>query len=70
MPWKFKNKNFVDYYCKEEGNLEARITKMSDFNKISIHKNNKLISSKKLAANNSLEFLFETGEKMLAQQKN
>lgn len=69
MPWKFKNKNFVDYYSKEDGELEVRITKMSDFNKISIHKDNELISSKKLAARNSLEKLFETGEKMLAQQK-
>ncbi|WP_407372357.1 hypothetical protein [Carnobacterium sp.] len=69
MPWKFKNKNFVDYYSKEEGNLEARITKMSDFNKVSIHKDNELVTSKKLAANNSLEFLFETGEKMLTEAK-
>ena len=69
MPWKFKNKNFVDYYCKEDGEFEARITKMSDFNKISIHKDNELISSKKSNARNSLEKLFEIGEKMLAQQK-
>lgn len=69
MRWKFKNKNFVDYYSKEDGDFEARITKMSDFNKISIHKDNELISSKKLAAKNSLKFLFETGEKMLAEAK-
>lgn len=69
MPWKFESKNFVDYYSKEDGELEARITKMSDFNKISIHKDNELISSKKLPSRNSLERLFETGEKMLAEAK-
>jgi len=69
MPWEFKNKNFVDYYSKEDGELEARITKMSDFNKISIHKDDELVTSKKLAAKNSLELLFETGEKMLAEAK-
>lgn len=69
MAWKFKNKNFIDYYSKEEGKLEARITKMSDFNKVSIHKDNELVTSKKIAAKNSLEFLFETGEKMLAEAK-
>lgn len=69
MPWKFKNKNFVDYYSKEDGELEARITKMSDFNKISIHKDNQVITSKKLPARNSLENLFEAGEKMLAEAK-
>ena len=69
MPWTFKSKDFVDYYCKEEGDLEVRITKMIDFNKIAVFEGDKLIESKRMGKTTQLEKLFEAGNKMLIEVK-
>lgn len=69
MPWTFKSKDFVDYYSKEDGDLEVRITKMIDFNKIAIFKDEELIESKRTGKKMTLEKLFEAGNKMLNAKK-
>lgn len=69
MPWTFKSKDYVDYYSKEDGELEVRITKMIDFNKIAVFKADNLIESKRTGKKMTLEKLFEAGNKMLSETK-
>ena len=69
MAWRYETLNLVGFYSKKVDCFEARIISMCDCNKVELLEDGVLIDRRRSGKRQSMQQLFDVGEKMLNEQK-